>query len=218
MGPLMAAQLAMSGIQMVSGFIQARKRKKEMQKAERAAKKAISAARQRLQVNPFAALSVNTQPYETQRENVLQSVANVQEAAREGEQRGVGAVAGKVLAAQQKQEQTISDALSTEMSNLKKLTAEEEKNLRDQNVEIDLAQAEGAQQAAAQAREERAAALQSGIQGLTSAATFGIAQAAPLYKGGAGEGGKLSQDQLNMLFQQFGGGTSPGGFVQDSPS
>ena len=126
MGPLMAAQLAMSGIQMVAGFVQARKRKKE-KKAERAAKKAISKARQRLQVNPFAALSVNTQPYETQRENVLQSVANVQEAAKEGEQRGVGAVAGKILAAQQKQEQNISDALSTEMSNLKSLLLKKKK-------------------------------------------------------------------------------------------
>ena len=175
--------------------------------------KAISKARQRLQVNPFAALSVNTQPFETQRENVLQTVANLQEAAQEGEQRGVGAVAGKILASQQKQEQTISDALSTQMSNLKKLTAEEEKNLRDQNVEIDLAQAEGAQQAAAQARQDRAAALESGIQGLTSAATFGISQAAPLFGGE-----KLSDDQLKMLFEQFGGQTTPGGFVQDSPS
>ena len=130
MNPLLAAQLAMSGIQMVAGFVQARKRKKEMQKAERAAKKAISKARQRLQVNPFAALSVNTQPFETQRENVLQTVANLQEAAQEGQQRGVGAVAGKILASQQKQEQTISDALSTQMSNLKKLTCRRRKKLK----------------------------------------------------------------------------------------
>ena len=54
----------------------------------------------RLDVNYMESLAIPMEAYERQSEEMLQVSANVLEAAREGDQRGVGATAGQILGSQ----------------------------------------------------------------------------------------------------------------------
>ena len=163
-----------------ASFVQASKQKKMMQRAEREAKKAVAAAKGQLEVNPYKALAVDMQPYEREREALLSAGAQVLEASKEGSQRGVGASAGKVLAAQLKSQQDVTDAQSKELQKLQKLTADEAAVLRKEKTELFLDEAEGAQKAARDAQAARTAAIQQGIEGVTSMVGQGL-KAAPLY-------------------------------------
>ena len=175
-GVSMATTAATTG----ASFIQASKQKKLQAKAEREAKKAIAEAKGLLEVNPYKALAVDMTPYERERDALLSAGAQAQQVALEGDARGAGTVAGKLMAAQQSQQAGVSDRQTAQLESLAKLSATEDSRLRDKQVEINLAEAEGAQQAAADAAAARSQAIQQGFQGLTSAAQTAI-QSAPLY-------------------------------------
>jgi hypothetical protein len=85
------------------------------------------------------------------------------------------------------------------MAGLEKLTAEEESRLRDARAQLDLEQAAGAQDAAAQARQASAQSMQQGVQGAISIGSQ-VAQALPLYAKSAGAmaANKL-ENQYNKL-------------------
>jgi hypothetical protein len=70
--------------------------------------------------------------------------------------------------------------MGQELMNLEKLSATEESRLRDVNVQLDLGEAAGAQQAAADAQEARSAAMAQGFQGVSSMAGY-AAEMVPLY-------------------------------------
>lgn len=182
---LTVASVAATAASTAGSFIQANKQKKLQQKAESEAKRAMDQARGKLDVNFYDALSVDLTPYELEREALLSQGAQLQQAAVEGEERGAAASAGKILASQQKAQQDITKRMSKELSDLEKMSAKEDSRLRDVGVQIDLEEAAGAQQAAADAQKARAAAIQQGFEGLTSLASQGL-EAAPLFgKGGA---------------------------------
>jgi len=81
----------------------------------------------------------------------------------------------------QKEKQTTRTAMGKELSDLQKMTAQEESRLRDVGVQLDLAEAQGAQEAAAQAEDLRAQAFREGIQGATSMVQQGLSMV-PLYQ------------------------------------
>ena len=197
---LTAISIGMGVAQSGASFIQAAKQKKLQQKAQAEAKKAMAAARQKIDVNYMEGLSIDMTPYEREREAMLSAGAQATDAAQEGEERGAGAVAGKLMAAQQQQQADVSTRQSKQLQDLAKLTAEEDANIASQLSNLDLAEAQGAQQAAADAEARRAAAIQQGFQGLTSAVGTAV-EAAPLY-------GRLTKDPTTgaQLYEDRRGG------------
>jgi hypothetical protein len=177
--------LAIGGLAVSAGtagmsFAQAKKQRNLQQQAKDDAQKAMQDARRALEVNYYDQLAVQKEPYELQREALLSQGAQAIQAGVEGESRGAAAVAGRVAMAQNEAQAGIRTSMGKEMGDLAKLSAQEDSRLRDVGVQLDLAEAEGAQQAAADAGKAAAAATAQGMQSLGSAVQQGI-QMAPLY-------------------------------------
>jgi hypothetical protein len=158
---------------------QAAKQSRMQKQAEAEAAAAMASARSRLDVNFYDKLSVKKEPYELAIEASNVAAAQALEAGRESE-RGVAATAGRVQMAKNDQQRQIAAAFGQELSNLEQLSATEDSRLRDVNTQIDLSQAEGAQKAARDAQEAKAAATESAVQSGITAVGQGI-NAANLY-------------------------------------
>lgn len=162
--------------------MQANKQKKMMQEANAEAAKAIKEARKRLDVNVYDALTISDTPYERQREmfnaQTQQMMTGFQELGVQG-MRGATAA----LAQGQQMQGQIADKKTQRLEGLEQMQAQEEGRLRDINVQLDLQEAEGAQQAARDAEKARQAALKQGIDSSISAVTQG-AEMFELYKQG----------------------------------
>jgi len=161
-------------------FIQAGKQRKMQRQAEAEAEKAMQEARKKLDVNYYEQLGIQKEPYELQREALLQQGAMGVEAGREGDVRGAAATVGRVQMAQQEAQAGIRSAMGQELTDLAKLTAAEESRLRDVGVGLDLEEVAGAQLAAANAQEMGAQAVQQGMQGITSLGQQAV-EAIPLF-------------------------------------
>lgn len=159
---------------------QAAKQSRMQKQAEAEAAKAIEEARKRLDINFYDKLSVKKEPYELAIEASNVAAAQALEAGRESE-RGTAATAGRVLMADNDQQRKIATLYGEELMGLERLTADEEARLRDANMNIDLAQAQGAQLAARDAQEAKAVATNAAINSGISAVGQGIT-AASLYK------------------------------------
>lgn len=169
----------------VGSFIQAGKRNKDMKEAEAAAEAAMSAARRRTEVNYMEQLGIQKEAYKQAYE--AGSVANkaMIDAAQQQGQRGVAAVAGQVSQAALADTQKVRATQEGEMVARQQAIVGEDSRLRDINVQLDLEEVAGAQQAAEDARIAKNMAIQEGISGLTDAAMTGV-EAIALYpkKGG----------------------------------
>ena len=161
-------------------FIQAGKARRDAEKASDKAGKALEEARDKLQVNYLRGLSIQKEPYELAREAGISTGAQIVQAAQEGEQRGVVAGASRAaLAAQQMQNQN-RIAMGQELQGLQRAAANEDRNLQRQLSNLDLQEARGFQNMAADARARQRELNQAGAQGLVSAGTQAM-KAAPLY-------------------------------------
>jgi len=162
-------------------FAQAGRQRRLMQEAEIEADRALEAARAKLEVNYMEQVAIQKEPYEQQREQALQATATALEGVREGEARGAAAGVGRIAMANQQLTNQQRAAMSKELQGLEIATAQEDSRLRDIGIQLDLGEVQGAQQAAADAQQASAAAMQ---QGMTSAA--GALQSAistiPLYQ------------------------------------
>ena len=166
-----AIGLGVSAISAGSSFIQASKQKNKMTQAQNAADQYMKDARKKLDVNFYDELSLSMTPYERSREQSLVASTTAMQGAVEGEERGGGVTAGKVLQGQQKLEQDIRDTQIGEMQKLEKLTATEESRLRDEKVKLDTAQAQAEGLKAQYAEAARQKHIQSGIK---SAGEFAV--------------------------------------------
>ncbi len=155
----LATTAATTGI----SFGQAAKQKDLAKKSQREANKAMKEARARLEVNYADALSIPKEAYELQREAMLSQGAQALEAGIESE-RGSASTAGRVLAAQQAAQSGIRTDMAQELFDIEAMKLEEESRLRDINVQMDIGEAMGAQQRAADAQAASTAAKQQGIQ------------------------------------------------------
>ena len=171
----LAATAASTGM----SFAQMGKQKKLQREAEADAAKAMADARKKLDVNFYDQLAVQKEPYELAREAALAAGAQAIQAGQESE-RGVAATAGRVQMAQTEEQRKIATAFGEELSNLEKLSATEDARLRDVGVQLDLGEAEGAQQAARDAQEAKNLATQQAAQGVTSMIKQG-AEMLPLF-------------------------------------
>ena len=156
-------------------FSQASKQRKAAERADLEAAEKMSEARARLEVNYADALAIQKEPYERQREALLSAGAQALQQGVESE-RGGAATAGRVLAAQTEAQGQIRDQMNRDLFDLEAMKAEEESRLRDINVQLDLQEASGAQQAAAEARMKQSMANQQGVQSALNAAAIGIQQ------------------------------------------
>lgn len=173
--------LAVSAASTGASFAQASKQRKLQNQAEADAEQAMQEARKKLEVNYYDQLAINKEPYELQREALISAGAQSIEAAREAEGRNLASTAGRVQMAQNEQQAGIRTEMGKELMDLQKLSAAEESRLRDINVQLDLGEVAGAQQAAADAQAAAAAATQQGFQSATSTLQQGLAMV-PLYQ------------------------------------
>lgn len=196
-----AVGIAGTAISTVASFAQASKQNKLRRQAEADAEKAMADARKKLEVNYYKGLSIPKEPYELEKEATLAAGAQATQAGVESE-RGAAATAGRVQAAINEQLGQQRSAMAKDIMGLEMATAEEQSRLRDVGTQIDLAEAEGAQQAAADAQQAAAAATTQGFQGLTSVGQQ-IMQAAPLY-------GKSQNTRLTNQIESTATGTGKG--------
>lgn len=160
-----ASTAASSGM----SFYQMTQQRKLQVQAQEAAKKSISEARKRLEVNYMDALSIVKEPYELERDALLSSGAQSMEAARES-QRGVAGTAGRLQMAQNAQQGQVRTAMGRDLMGLEQKSLTEEARLRDENVILDLAETSGAQLAQSNAWEMQQAAMQNAFKGVSSMA------------------------------------------------
>jgi hypothetical protein len=172
---------------------QAAKQSKMQKQAEAEAQKAMAEARKKLDVNFYDKLSVKKEPYELAIEAANVATAQAMEAGRESE-RGVAATAGRALMADTEQQRKIATAYGQDLMRLEEMSATEDSRLRDVGAQIDLAQVEGAQKAARDAQEAKAAATSAAVESGISAVGQGIGAAA-LY----GQNKALQRDVLGQM-------------------
>lgn len=165
----------------IMSFAQAKKQREMQQEAQREADKAFQEAQEKLAVNYLEGLSIAKEPYELERENLLQAGAAALQAGVEGETRGAAATAGQVLMAQQAQAAQQRAAMSREMQDLEKLAAQEESRLQGARVELDLGKAKGYQAQLADLRANEAASRLSGVQGIAQTSGDLFKAFTPLY-------------------------------------
>ena len=173
-------------------FSEAGKQNKLARQAQRDAAKALEEAKKKLEVNMMKGLSIAKEPYELEREALLQAGASALQSGVEADPRGAAATAGRVVQAQQQASAEQRAAMAQEMQNLDLLEAQEEANLQRQRVGLDIGEARGQQMMAADARAAAAAATQAGVQGLVDMGTT-LFQGSDLYAGERTDSEKASR-------------------------
>jgi len=173
-------------------FSEAGKQNKLARQAQRDAAKALEEAKKKLEVNMMKGLSIAKEPYELEREALLQAGASALQSGVEADPRGAAATAGRVVQAQQQASAEQRAAMAQEMQNLDLLEAQEEVNLQRQRVGLDIGEAQGQQMMAADARAAAAAATQAGVQGLVDMGTT-LFQGSDLYAGERTDSEKASR-------------------------
>jgi hypothetical protein len=185
--------LAISAASTTNSFIQAGKQKKAQRAAEAKAAQAMAEARKKLEVNFAKNRSIQKEPYELAREAILSSGAQALQQGVESD-RGAEVTAGKVQMAMNQGQADIRTAMGQEMTDIEKDIINEDSRLRDLNVQLDLGEVEGAQLAARDAEEARAAAITQGFQGLESVGQQSL-EMVPLFQKSASakQFGKIQQ-------------------------
>lgn len=161
-------------------FIQHLKAKKQQKKAEAAAKEAVSKARREISVNYLEAVQVPKDAFNEQfRANVASERQALQAASEAGQRAAIGA-AGRInattLDANEKTRQSMQDALYKRDV----LVAEEDSRISQALGDISLAEAEGAQVAAANYQEQSALALNNAISGVAGGGLTAL-EGSPLF-------------------------------------
>ena len=197
--------VVIGGVSSGISFSQAAKQRRLQEQAEAEAEKMVRLARKKLDVNVYEELAIPKEAFELERENLLTQGATALQAGMEGEARGAAATAGRIQMAQGAAEAKVRAAMAKELADLNKLTAAEESRLRDLDVGLDLQVAQGAQLAARDAAEARAAAIQQGMESAASGLQ-GALSMAPLYMGKMGAQRKAlsGMEFTPEQYQQFG--------------
>jgi hypothetical protein len=179
---LAAAGLVAQGVSTVASFGQFIKNKNLAAEAERNSEKFFNEAMNKLKVNVYDKLAINKEPYTLASQAALAQGALGIEAAREGEVRGAGASAGRIQMAQNQTQNEIRAAMGTDMYKLQLASAEEDARNRDLTAQLNLAQAEGAQAAAADAQMASQQALGQGMKQLVGLGASAAAMAPDVIK------------------------------------
>jgi hypothetical protein len=159
------------------------------------ATKAFDEAMNKLSANQFSGIGLPREAMERQIEANLSAGAEATRQAAEGEGRGVAATAGQIYRGQTEAQRNIAGDLGQQLMGLETATAQEEARLNAARANLNLAEAEGAQQAAAQAGAQQAAAITGAFSSLQSAGQQ-FMEGSELYK--SSEGAKNYDSLLNQ--------------------
>jgi len=179
--------------QSAMSFANAAKQKTAQQKAQKAAAEAMESARKELSTNYYKGLDINLSSFERERDSMA-AVSQQFIQAGQSSERGAAATAGTVLGTLNEAEQGITNRQISSLESLEKTVAAEEGRLSGLRSDLDLAEAEGAAQAAADSETAKNQSLMQGVQGLAGAG-LSIAQGAELYGGK----GKREQNKADRL-------------------
>lgn len=163
-----------------ASFAQARKQDKAKKFAERAASEAMAKAKKRLDVNYLEGTSIAKEAFKLNREATLTAAEQALTAGVESE-RGSAATAGRVVATQNDAALKTQATMEQSLKDREFQIATEEARLQGLQADIDLGEAEGAQQAASDAATLSAQAATQGVQGFTTAAQTAATDFLPLY-------------------------------------
>jgi hypothetical protein len=182
--PITTAAAIAAGTQLVgagASFAQAAKNNRLRREAEEAAKGYMDQAVKAYKTNYAEDIQVPLEGYERAAEMNTQAAGQALDAMRESGQRAViGGVAGLQQQAQAGSEE-LRMAMQGDLYKRNLMIAEEEANIRDRLANLDLAQATGAQQSAADARAMGAQSVESGLANLAGAGTS-IYEGSELYR------------------------------------
>lgn len=163
--------LAVTAATTAVSFAQAAEQNDKKKKAEESAAAAMMEARKKLEVNYYEQLSIQKEPYELARRELLSQGALATQQLAEGDARALAAGVGRVQLAQQLGQEKVATAMQQEQTALEKLVAGEDSRLRDLGAQLDLQEVVGAQQAISDAERAESMAIQQGLSGVTSLAT-----------------------------------------------
>jgi len=149
-------------------FIQAGIERRRQDAAEREAKKAFNESKATLDTLYAQERSVQKEKFELEREAGVSGLNQILEAGQSGE-RGVGEIAGRANVYNQQRQATARVAMGQEMTGIDAAVIAEKQAVRNAKVNIGLAEAQGQQMIAADARQAKAAANKAGVQGLVDA-------------------------------------------------
>ena len=159
------------------------KAKKAAGEAEKVAKKKVEEARREIQRMPMQELSLDLQGFKAEQEASQVAAAQSMQAAQEGGTRGLAAAAGRTQMADIAQQRDARLDKASELQALEMTKAKERQQASDKLEKLSLAEAEGAQVAAAEAEQMsesfKAQAIESSLQAVQGAANVASASLQP---------------------------------------
>lgn len=215
MGAVTAISLGVGAAGTAASFAQAGKQAQLARKARADAQKYVEEAKRQASINYMNELALAKEPYDIQQRALQQQGADIMQQAAEGETRGVGAAASRIMAAQLQAQEQQRAQMAADIQALEMTKRQEDARIAQTLAGISLGEATGAQMAARDAERARAAAIQSGIEGLSSMAMIGLEASIPLYSGQGKKGpigGKVAEGAGGL--QTFRPGYTPGGRME----
>ena len=204
---LLITSIALTAGSTALNFVNAGKQRRAASDAEFDAEQALIKAREKLGTNFYENLSINKEKYVLEREALLSAGAQATAAGAESE-RGAAAVAGRVLAAQQKAQQQQTSRMGDEQKKLEGLVAQEDSRLRDIGVQLDLEEVKGAQIAAGRAEQSANMLQAQGMQGILDTAKAGVSLSGGLKEAAGGGDVPFMLDSSNLSESGFTGPTA----------
>jgi len=152
-------------------------------KAEAEAKKALDSARSEMKQRKLAKLAINLEGERTAAENAAVVAATGIQTARGGDPRQLAATIGRTQMANIAEQEALQATRARRVDDLELLKAQEEQSIQTNLANLDLAEAEGAQVAAARAADLQQAydnqAVQGGVQAAGAAVNLAGTIAGP---------------------------------------
>ena len=159
------------------------KSKKAAREAERVAKAKVEEAKKELQRMPYQELSLDLQGFKAEQEASQVAAAMAMQAAQDAETRGLAAAVGRTQMADIAQQRDARLDKASDLKTLEQLKAKERQEASDKLYDLNLAEAEGAQVAAAESERMSEAykqqAIQGGMQAIQGVANVAGAALAP---------------------------------------
>lgn len=182
-------------------FIKAGKDRRAAEAAQLQADISMDKIEKALTKNEMDALSLQTEAYEREADNIKTATKTEMDAIREGDQRGVLAGSSRVKAGVTEAEAGSRVGMATELGDLEKLSADEATRKSDIGIQMELGNIQGAQTAAAALSDSASQATSAAMQGVASAAMQGVNMATQGTYGKSGEA-KQAQRRQNKFVRQ----------------
>jgi len=195
------AALSITAITAGVSFIKAGKERRAAEAAQLQADISMDKIEKALTKNEMDALSLQTEAYEREADNIKTATKTEMDAIREGDQRGVLAGSSRVKAGVTEAEAGSRVGMATELGDLEKLSADEATRKSDIGIQMELGNIQGAQTAAAALSDSASQATSAAMQGVASAAMQGVNMATQGTYGKSGEA-KQAQRKQNKFVRQ----------------